>query len=157
MTDVLNLSHFYSFVFYSWVFGRFFCSQGYCRCCSVAKLCPTFCDPKDCSPPSSSVNRILQARVLEYVVVIISFSKESSWIRDRTHIFCVRDLPHLLYHWQALWRLCQFSWVAQSYLTLCDLCSMPGLPVHHQLPEYTQTHVHWVSDAIQPSHPHLIL
>ena len=39
--------------------------------------------------------------------------------------------------------------------TLCDPmnCSMPGLPVHHQLPEITQTHVHWVSDAIQPSHP----
>ena len=32
-------------------------------------------------------------------------------------------------------------------------CSMPSLPVHHQLPEFTQTHVHWVSDAIQPSHP----
>ena len=32
-------------------------------------------------------------------------------------------------------------------------CSMPGFPVHHQLPEFTQTHVHWVSDAIQPSHP----
>ena len=32
-------------------------------------------------------------------------------------------------------------------------CNMPGLPVHHQFPEYTQTHVHWVSDAIQPSHP----
>ena len=32
-------------------------------------------------------------------------------------------------------------------------CSMPGLPVHHQLPKLTQTHVHWVSDAIQPSHP----
>ena len=43
--------------------------------------------------------------------------------------------------------------VAQSYLTLCDPvdCSMPGLPIH-QLPEFTQTHVHWVSDAIQPSH-----
>ena len=45
--------------------------------------------------------------------------------------------------------------VAQSCLTLCDPmdCSMPGLPVHHQLPEFTQTHVHWASDAIQPSHP----
>ena len=43
----------------------------------------------------------------------------------------------------------------QSCLTLCDPmnCSTPGLPVHHQLPESTQTHVHWVSDAIQPSHP----
>ena len=50
----------------------------------------------------------------------------------------------------------QFSSVAQSYLTLCDPmdCSMPGLPVHHQLLEFTQTHVHWVSGAIQP--PHLL-
>ena len=49
----------------------------------------------------------------------------------------------------------QFSSVAQSRLTLCDPmdCSTPGLPVHHQLPEFTQTHVHWVGDAIQPSHP----
>ena len=48
----------------------------------------------------------------------------------------------------------QFSSVAQSCLTLCDPmdCSTPGLPVHHQLPEFTQTHVHWVGDAIQPSH-----
>ena len=45
--------------------------------------------------------------------------------------------------------------VAQSCLTLCDPmnCSTPGLPVHHQLPEFTQTHVHRVSGAIQPSHP----
>ena len=49
----------------------------------------------------------------------------------------------------------QFSSVAQSCPTLCDPMnrSTPGLLVHHQLPELTQTHVHWVSDAIQPSHP----
>ena len=49
----------------------------------------------------------------------------------------------------------QFSSVTQSCLTLCNPmdCSTPGLPVHHQLPESTQTHVHWVGDAIQPSHP----
>ena len=63
-----------------------------------------------------------------------------------------------------LWAICpvsmektsvQFSSVAQSCLTLCDPmnCSTPGLPVHHQLPEFTQTHVHRVGDAIQPSHP----
>ena len=48
----------------------------------------------------------------------------------------------------------QFSSVAQSCLTLSDPmdCSTPGFPVHHQLPELAQTHVHWVSDAIQPSH-----
>ena len=60
--------------------------------------------------------------------------------------------PHLLH-------LCigsvQFSSVAQSCLTICDPmdCSTPGLPVHHQLPEFTQTHVHQIGDAIQPSHP----
>ena len=49
----------------------------------------------------------------------------------------------------------QFSSVAQSRLTLCDPKnrSTPGLPIHHQLPEFTQTHVHRVSDAIKPSHP----
>ena len=49
----------------------------------------------------------------------------------------------------------QFSSLTQSCATLCDLMnrSTPGLPVHHQLPESTQTHVHRVSDAIQPSHP----
>ena len=49
----------------------------------------------------------------------------------------------------------QFSSVAQSSPTLCYPMnhSMPGLPVHYQLPESTQTHIHWVSDAIQPSHP----
>ena len=49
----------------------------------------------------------------------------------------------------------RFSSVAQSCLTLCNPMnrSTPGLPIHHQLPEFTQTHVHRVSDAIQPSHP----
>ena len=49
----------------------------------------------------------------------------------------------------------QFSSVAQSCPTLSNPmnCSTPGLPVHHQLPEFTQTRVHRVSDAIQPSHP----
>ena len=56
--------------------------------------------------------------------------------------------PHLLVS-------VQFSSVPQSCLTLCDPMnrSTPGLLVHHQLPEFTQTHVHRVSDAIQPSHP----
>ena len=49
----------------------------------------------------------------------------------------------------------QFSSVAQSCLTLRDPMdhSMPGLPVHHQLPEFTQTHLHWIGEAIQPSYP----
>ena len=58
---------------------------------------------------------------------------------------------HFLHHTTA--RVCVL--VTQSCPTLCDPmnCSMPGLPVHHQLPEFTETHVHRVSDAIQPSHP----
>ena len=50
---------------------------------------------------------------------------------------------------------CRFSSVAQSCPTLCDpmIHSTPGLPVHYQLPEFTQTHIHRVCDAIQPSHP----
>ena len=49
----------------------------------------------------------------------------------------------------------QFSLLDQLCPTLCNPmnCSMPGLPVHHQLPEFTETHIHQVSDAIQPSHP----
>ena len=52
-------------------------------------------------------------------------------------------------------RSVQFSSVAQLCLTLCDPmnCNTPGLPVHHQLPEFTQTHVHWVCDATKPPHP----
>ena len=58
------------------------------------------------------------------------------------HIFCINCHTHYL----------QFS---RSCPTLCDPmdCSTPGFPVHHHLPEFIQTHVHWVSDAIQPSHP----
>ena len=58
-------------------------------------------------------------------------------------------LPH------GLFSSVQFSSVAQSCPTLCDSMnrSTPGLPVHHHLPEFTQTHIHQVSDAIQPSHP----
>ena len=67
--------------------------------------------------------------------------------------------PEFLYWflpwWSVHWCSVQFSSVAQSCLTLCYPmdCSTPGLPVHHQLLEFTQTHVHWVGDAIQPPHP----
>ena len=57
-------------------------------------------------------------------------------------------------HNKALWSS-EFSAVAQSCLILCDPmdCSTPGLPVRHQLLEFTRTHVHWVGDAIRPSYP----
>ena len=69
----------------------------------------------------------------------------------------VRMLFQILLHWKywLWWLSVHFSSVAQLCPTLCHSmnCSTPGLPVHHQLLELTQTHVHRVSDAIQPSHP----
>ena len=63
---------------------------------------------------------------------------------------------HLPRHWDLRpGAILQFSTVAQSSPTLCNPVNhrTPGLDVHYQLPEFTQTHVHWVGDAIQPSHP----
>ena len=128
--------------------------------------------PMGCSLPGSSVHGISQARILEWIA--ICFSKGSSWPRDRTHFSClagrffttqpprepqltsyltVKDW--LLPWWVSRIRSDEIRSVAQSCPTLCDPMnrSRPGLPVQHHLPEFTQTHVHWVGDAIQPSHP----
>ena len=72
------------------------------------------------------------------------------WPRIFLFLFC-----HWLCCLPIVYRNLQFSSVALSCPTLCNPmnCGMPGLPVHHQLPESTQTHVHWVGDAIQPSYP----
>ena len=74
-------------------------------------------------------------------LVLIYFTTDSFYILTA---FIQSSLPSV-----------QFSSVAQLCPTLCDPKnrSTPGLPVHHQIPEFTQTHVHWVSDAIHPSHP----
>ena len=119
-----------------------------------------FCHPMDCKAP---VHGILLARILEGVAIFST--RGSSWPRDW---ICVSCIGRQLYHW-ATWevwccimyvKICfmtsvQFSSVPQSCTTLCDPmdCSMLGFPVHHQLPEPTQTHVHWVGDPIEPSHP----
>ena len=124
---------------------------------AVTKSCPALCNSIDCIPPGSAVHGTFQARILEWVA--ISFSSRSSQPRD--WIWCLLSLLH----WQAdsipLSHLgspipsVQFSSVAQSWPTLCDPMnlSMPGLPVHHKLPEFTQTHAHQVGDVIQPYHP----
>ena len=95
-------------------------------CCSVTKLCPFFCDPMDCGMPGFP---------------LLHYLPEFAQI-------------HIL-NFEYTLELHQFSSVAQSCLTLCDPMnhSTPGLSVHHQLLESTQTYAHWVSDAIQPSHP----
>ena len=83
------------------------------------------------------------------------------WSSLRGFTFLTREVGVILFVW-LLCYIVQLSSVAQSYPTLCDPmnCSTPGLPVHQQLPESTQTHFHLVSDAIQPSilcHPLLLL
>ena len=77
------------------------------------------------------------------------FAEESSLVNTSFNFFSPRSICNS--HCVPI----QFSSVAQSYLTLCDPinCSIPDLPIHHQLLKSTQTHVHWVGDAIQPSHP----
>ena len=73
---------------------------------------------------------------------------------------CINNSKMQSWVWSWIWKwsipnTIQFSSVTQSCPTLCNPMnhSTPGLPVHHQLPEFTQTHGHRVGDAIQPSHP----
>ena len=70
-----------------------------------------------------------------------------------------KGMPVFMNHWWLGGGTVQFSSVTQSCPTLCKTmdCSMPGLPVHHQLPELAQTHVHSVGEVIQPSHPLYLL
>jgi len=73
------------------------------------------------------------------------------------HFLCLCMLYYMCIHIYMHAVYVQFSSVTQLCPTLCDSMnhSTPGLPVHHQLPEFTQTHAPWVGDAIQPSHPPL--
>ena len=94
-----------------------------------------------------------------YSVLCGGLDGRGLWGRINTYLCIYVWQSHLLFTWNyhniVNWLSVQFSSVAQSCLTLCDSmdCSMPGLPVQHQPLEFIQTHVHLVSDAIQPSHP----
>ena len=116
----------------------------------VTQSCPTLCDPMDCSPPGSWVHWIFQARILEWVA--ISFSRRSSQPSDWTRVSPIVGRCFTI--WATREDSVQFSSVPQFCPTLWDPMngSTPGLPVHHKLPEFTQTHVHRVGDAMQPSH-----
>ena len=112
--------------------------------CTLSCLgCVQLCNPMDCSPPGSFASEILQARILECVAV--SSSRGSS--RPR-RVSCNSSIASGFFTTEpagkAFMSSVQFSSFTQSCLTLCDPMnhSMPGLPVHHQLPESTQTHVH---------------
>ena len=122
-----------------------------CRCL-VTKSCPTLCDPMDCSPPGFFCPRDFPGN---NTGVGCHFLLQGIFLTQGSNL-------HLL-HWQAdslplshlQFSSVQFSSVTQSCPTLCDPMnhSTPGLPVPYQLLEFTQTHVHCISDAIQPSHP----
>ena len=136
-----------------------------CCCCSVTQLCPSLCDIMNCSTPGFPELHHLPEFAQTHVYWVydaiqpshplsspsshaLNLSQNQSlfqWIDSSHHVAEILELQ--LQH--------QFSSVTQSCPTLWDPMnrSMPGLPVHHQLLESTQTHVHWVGDAIQPSHP----
>ena len=136
-----------------------------CILVKLLQLSSTLLDPMDCILPGSSVHGILKAKILEWVVV--PSSMWSSTFRNWTNISCITgrffptELPGKPHDFASSvlkgqsFNISQFSSVTQSSPTLCEPMnhSMPGLTVHHQPPEPSQTHVHWVTDAIQPSHP----
>ena len=136
------------------------------------QLCSTLCDPiaTHQAPPSLAFSRqehwsglpfpspMHESEKWKWSHSVMSDSSPPHGLQP-TRLLCPWDFPgkstgvgcHCL-----LWiNSYQFSSVAQSCPILCDLMnrSTPGLPVHHHLPEFTQTHIHRVSDAIQPSHP----
>ena len=77
--------------------------------------------------------------------------KKKNWEKENSYRYWTIGKIQLFFSFSSV----QFSSVTQSCPTLCDPMnhSTPGLPVHHQLREFTQTHFHWVCDAIQPSNP----
>ena len=103
------------------------------------------CDPMDCSTPASL--SITNSWSLLKLMPIESVMPSNYFLLYHPLLLLPSILPSV--------SSVQFSSVTQSCPTLCDPMnrSTPGLPVHHQLPESTQTHVHWVGDAVQPSHP----
>ena len=109
----------------------------------VAQSCPTLCNPMDCSSPGSLVHGILQARILEWVAIpfsmtcllfILSWDMLSYPTYNKYICFCSVTKP------------CPAFW---DHID----SNIPGFPVLQSLPEFAQIHVHWVGDAIQPSHP----
>ena len=107
-------------------------------------LCLFCSNTLPCSVCPSTLISLMVLEHSRYLQLRLSTQTASSWIA----LFPDNLKACFVY-------LIQFSSVSLSCLTLCDPMnrSMLGLPVHHQLPEFTQTHIHRVGDAIQPSHP----
>ena len=105
-----------------------------------------------CLSVNISVSLPLSSELCLFTAIFFGYKLYIKW---NILIFFFPVMLH--FNWRIIDLQCcvQFSSVTQSWLTLCDPVnrSMPGLPVHHRLPEFTKTQVHWVGDAIQPSHP----
>ena len=98
---------------------------------------------------TNAVSRVVLGDMTRERAQILLDTGKTKGYRDTVELFVCFCCNFWLHH------MASVSSVAQSCLTLCDPMnhSTPGLPVHHQLPEFTQTHIHRASDAIQPSHP----
>ena len=129
-----------------------------CVCAKSLQLCLTFCHPVDCSPPSSSVQGVLQARILEWVAM--PSSRGSSWSRDWIQVCYISCTGR----W-SLYCLCHLGKPEQSAISSVQSLSCVQLFVTHWTEAHQAslsiTNFHsllklmsiWVSDAIQPSHP----
>ena len=144
-------------LFLNWIFKKFILLKKFkealfkqclslCVLCLVTHSCPALCDLMDCGRPGSSIYGILQARIQEWVAMLSCKGASQSRSPALQVDSLLSEPPGK--------PLITFSSV-QSCPTHCDPMdwSTPGFPVHHQLPEFTQTHVHWVGDAIQPPDP----
>ena len=128
------------------------CQYSYCQkteCEDVEKVIPVillllllscFSRVRLCATPQTAAHQALLS---------LGFSRQEHWSKLPFPSLLVQPLQ------KTVKRTPISSVQSLSCVQLCDLmnCSMPGLPVHHQLPEFTQTHVHRVSDAIQRTHP----
>ena len=159
MTTYIYLTLWFYFL-YSWIKNCIWTIQPELVCMLAAESWPILWNLMDCNPPGSSVHGLFQAMILEWVA--ISFSKGAFPTQGLNSglLHCRRILYWLGHQGSPVFTFNDIAFsficcsVAQSYRTLWDPmnCSKPGLPIHHQIPEYTQTHVHCVSDVIQSFH-----
>ena len=113
----------------------------------VTQSCPTLCDPTDCSPPGFSIHGILQARILEWIA--IPFSRESSWPRDWTQVFCIAS------RFFAVWATREAqsvkSWTSKP--NLYDISFSYWVTLHHSSIVFSSVHQFSrsvVSNSVRP-------
>ena len=128
--------------------------------CVLAQSCLTLCNPTNCGWPARLLfHKIFQVRILEWVA--ISSSRGSSWSRDQTRISCVSYIVGRFFTtcpmWEACWQILNCYAVVQSlshvYLFANPWNTVCQASLSFTLPEFAQTHVHWVDDTTQPSPP----